>query len=436
MKWVPASVAWVLIQAAGCHGGGYIAAPGNLPADSGLVIFVNERSGLSAFVGSTRTRVLVDFTYSRAEAERIELLVTALPESLGLEEGRLELNASGCSVEEALRPSSAWLLDGDTWTATDSGSLRDVRLQTSNCPPLVDPRCLPYHVQSVPLVASGRPLFAVPVGDSLLLGTFGPELFVLGPDFNLRPVSLPAGLNAVRSAWVDAHGQLWIGSSDQTLARAILQDSGPSLSVTTVASPGSTIAWMAQASTSTSPDILTLSSNGSLDRLQGRVWSELSALNPIVGIEALGGGLAELSPGDVLVGYSGDSRVLRFRDGVLNNVAPAGLATAPTILSNLGAAGTFALHGPRGDLLVWGGARFTEVPEASLGVIGRALASWRGFLFVAGDSSVRQYVPGLGLCPNRWVSGNTMRALIPFQGKLVGIAGHGSDNELLFIDAD
>jgi hypothetical protein len=434
---LPASLGALLGLVCAACDSSFVQLPRDLPANAGLILFAIETSGRTAFAGSVDSKVDVALSGPRADAQFI-LKVTAPLESLGLSEGPLSFDTDGCPLAEALQPTQSLALHEDAWStpsADEESRVADAKLRTSNCPD--ESRCVPYVVRSVPLPAQGRPLFLTAVGDSLLMGTFSRDLFLMGPDRNPRTVSVPESLGSVSSAWVSPQGQLWISDSKERLYRAQLDFRAASLSVDSGVHVASRVLWMASASTSTNADILTLGSTGSVGRLEGDAWRELRKLDEQpAGMGILGGGLGQQGPDEVLIGTSGDNRLLRFRAGRLDDVTPSSATDAPTVLASFGALGAFAITGELGTLLVWDGSTWRpSQPAASLAGAGKALGAWRGSIFAGGNDQIRQYVDGLGFCPDRWNDLNELRALIPFQDELVGVAGHGDDNVVLFLSA-
>ncbi|MBI2374174.1 MAG: hypothetical protein HYV07_09255 [Deltaproteobacteria bacterium] len=409
----------------------HLATPDGVADENGLVALASEAARVWAYAGTGADGVLVPLDGELDEALLV-LLETPPLESLGIEEGVVRLDGEGaCPLQAALSPRRAWTLDGEAWIQTKPsdipGRFSELMLRAATCR-IVD-RCLHMTAESSHSFGGAlRPFWALSTENGILIGTLEGEMFVAGPDFRAKPLQITPGPTKLRAATLGADGALWFGTQDGEIHRGALS-AERELSLELVGRTPGGLLWIAPAGSSTrGADLLTLNAEGALGRFrEGEGWVQIFAIAESIPGATISGGLAERAPGDVVVAWASDNRLLRFHDGQVNDVSAEGHSDPPTAIGSFGELGTFAIVGTHGTLLELDGARFKALePDAQLLSVAHGIVAWNGFVFAGGSSGfVRQHVPGVGFCPNFGTGMSHVRSLVTYGGKLVAIAGHG-----------
>lgn len=172
--------------------------------------------------------------------------------------------------------------------------------------------------------------------------------------------------------------------------------------------------------------VLTLDENGVLGHAPaGGAWRALDTLER-QHQSNFAGAMSWRAPGDVLIGWTGNPRMLHFRQGGLRPVFGPSELESPCALITREGGERWAMFGAAGNLARYDGERWGP-PLGALGGAGCALLPF-GEGFVAGGERglLRQYVPGTGFCPPASSALQYIRAGMRFaDGRLLFLAGSG-----------
>ncbi len=243
-----------------------------------------------------------------------------------------------------------------------------------------------------------------------LLGTYDQHVYVVDESGDVAPVDLVPATQAIRSAALDGGGQLWLGGAYHVFRGRL--DAGGLILESATPFVDDVYGYITAGTSTTGEGLFALTDRGSFLRRSGQDWSTVSSeLSSAVARNIRRGGLARVGPEEVVVVWSLDPIIWRFRAGQLIDESPSRMSQGGSAAAYLRGWGTMVGTVETG-LLYDDHEGVFRLHDEQLGSGARAIVPLAGGFLIGSEYSIQEYVIDHGLCPPLYAIPTGVRTLL------------------------